>query len=197
MKASKKASKLSLQIMAFLRIVFLHLLMYILLITGIGHDDKQDPQANDPYVPKSKRWTKVNMVTAWGSRIVHSAVGCIEKYIQNMRTKARVRRAIRSIGRPSTMYHKLSRAQKGQKGRNRARQLTILVAIAISTDHTKTYQAMQFDTDSGPIGIDNRCTACISHKVQDFDGPLIEVGSSIRGFAGSKTTGVMKGTLTW
>jgi len=28
-----------------------------------------------------------------------------------------------------------------------------------------------FDTDSTPVGIDNRCTACISHVAGDFVGP--------------------------
>jgi hypothetical protein len=33
---------------------------------------------------------------------------------------------------------------------------------------------VQFDTDSEPIGIDNRCTGCISHQIEDVDGPLID-----------------------
>ena len=29
-----------------------------------------------------------------------------------------------------------------------------------------------FDTDSGPVGIDNRCSGCMSNKSSDFDGKL-------------------------
>ena len=56
---------------------------------------------------------------------------------------------------------------------------------------------LKYDTDSGPIGIDNRCTACISHRVSDFEGALTDVNYSIRGFAGLRTSGLKKGTLLW
>ena len=29
-----------------------------------------------------------------------------------------------------------------------------------------------FDTDSAKVGIDNRCSACISHDINDFEGPV-------------------------
>ena len=56
---------------------------------------------------------------------------------------------------------------------------------------------IRFDTDSAPIGIDNRCTACISHVAQDFIGPLKDTGRTIKGFAGSQTKNVKVGTLVW
>ena len=51
-------------------------------------------------------------------------------------------------------------------------------------------QHIRFDTDSEPIGIDNRCTGCISHRIEDFDGPLTDSGRAIRGFGGTKMTNV-------
>lgn len=55
----------------------------------------------------------------------------------------------------------------------------------------------QFDTDSGQIGVDNRCSGCISHKIEDFTGPLMDTERYIRGFAGTKTTNVKVGTIIW
>ena len=55
----------------------------------------------------------------------------------------------------------------------------------------------RFDTDSAPVGIDNRCTGCISHVSQDFIGPLRETNRPIKGFGGSRTEGVKVGTLAW
>ena len=60
-----------------------------------------------------------------------------------------------------------------------------------------TQRVIRFDTDSGPLGVDNRCSGCISSFVEDFEGPLYESGRIIKGFGGSRTHGVMTGTLAW
>ena len=54
-----------------------------------------------------------------------------------------------------------------------------------------------FDTDSARVGVDNRCSGCISHVATDFVGELVESDVAIKGFAGSITRKVMKGTLRW
>jgi hypothetical protein len=54
-----------------------------------------------------------------------------------------------------------------------------------------------FDTDLVPVGVDNRCTGCISNRIEDFEGPMIESNRAIKGFGGSRTTGIMIGTLAW
>ena len=56
---------------------------------------------------------------------------------------------------------------------------------------------VNFDTDLYKIGIDNRVSACISHKVEDFDGPLHETNKVIKGIAGTRVTRVKKGTIKW
>lgn len=55
----------------------------------------------------------------------------------------------------------------------------------------------QFDTDSDTIGIDNRCSGCISHVRDDFVGALQPSGRVVKGFAGTKTSNVQIGTLRW
>jgi len=54
-----------------------------------------------------------------------------------------------------------------------------------------------FDTDSNPIGIDNRCSACISHCLDDFVDPPVPTDRIIKGFGGSRTSNVQTGTIKW
>ena len=54
-----------------------------------------------------------------------------------------------------------------------------------------------FDTDTASIGIDNRCSACISHNIQDFDGPVRKVNRQIKGFGGERVMEVYQGTIVW
>ena len=63
--------------------------------------------------------------------------------------------------------------------------------------HCSVNAAVRFNTDSAPIGVDNRCTACISHAIEDFEGPLEECNRAIKGFGGTRTEGVQIGTLKW
>ncbi|CAJ1959006.1 unnamed protein product [Cylindrotheca closterium] len=54
-----------------------------------------------------------------------------------------------------------------------------------------------FDTDSCQVGIDNRASACISHRIKDFVGPLVKVNRSIKGFGGERVMNVYQGTIVW
>ena len=70
-----------------------------------------------------------------------------------------------------------------------------IIASEAKTDKRSNYT--RFDTDSAPVGIDNRCTGCISHVAQDFIGPLRDTAKSIKGFGGHRTHNVKMGTLSW
>ena len=56
---------------------------------------------------------------------------------------------------------------------------------------------IQFDTDSAPCGINNRCSACISHVLDDFEGPLVDCNRVIKGFGGTRHFNIQMGTLNW
>ena len=43
-------------------------------------------------------------------------------------------------------------------------------------------ESIAFDTDSQLVGIDNRCSACITHVCEDMPGELIPCHQSIKGF---------------
>ena len=47
------------------------------------------------------------------------------------------------------------------------------------------------------IGIDNRCSACITHVCEDMPGELILSHRSIKGFGGAKVWDVWRGTIEW
>ena len=48
---------------------------------------------------------------------------------------------------------------------------TTILALSARTLQNQ-HHSVNFDTDSHPIGVDNRCTACISHDINDFIGKL-------------------------
>ena len=56
---------------------------------------------------------------------------------------------------------------------------------------------IMFDTDVKPIGVDNKCTACISPYFEAFIGPLEDANKTIKGFAGARTRNPKIGTLRW
>ena len=75
---------------------------------------------------------------------------------------------------------------------------TALSAVLAMSSSTTSYQNRErFNTDSFQIGIDNRCLACISHKVHDFIGDLHDSGWVIKGFGGLRTTNVKCRTILW
>ena len=55
----------------------------------------------------------------------------------------------------------------------------------------------QFDTDTEWIGVDNRCTGCISHVKNDFVGPFMQSHRIVKGFGGARVMNVKVGTLRW
>jgi hypothetical protein len=65
------------------------------------------------------------------------------------------------------------------------------------TTALKQKEALTFDTDSAPVGIDNRCSVCMSHVKSDFIGELQEARLAVTGFHGTKHCKVYKGTIHW
>lgn len=98
------------------------------------------------------------------------------------------------------LLHEGRKLQEKCNQRNRWKRHTVLVPQALAME-VKTVHVSQpvvhFDTDSGPVGVDNRCSGCISSFIEDFEGPLQESGRTIKGFGGSRTHNVMVGTLIW
>ena len=86
---------------------------------------------------------------------------------------------------------------KKKKSRVRNRKMILSIAYAataMNAELDKRTNVIPFDSDSAPIGVDNRCTACISHIVEDFIGNLVDSKRTIKGFGGSRTAGIKMGT---
>jgi hypothetical protein len=82
--------------------------------------------------------------------------------------------------------------------KSKGRAYLVYCALAMQANSANAYQnSIAFDTDSGPVGIDNRCTACISDRIEDFEGHLSDSNRSIKGFGGTRTTNVKMGTIKW
>ena len=73
-----------------------------------------------------------------------------------------------------------------------------MTVLAMQADAKKdTERRVRFDTDSEWVGVDNRCSGCISHVRSDFVGNLNDCNRVIKGFGGSRTTNVKVGTIRW
>lgn len=79
-----------------------------------------------------------------------------------------------------------------------ARRLCLLHMKLMALSSIGSTAAMQasFDTNSCPIRIDNCATACISHKIEDFVGPLRPSRCKIQGI-GNSMSGLQEGTIQW
>ena len=77
---------------------------------------------------------------------------------------------------------------------SRKHSQTLLVNEVINTQAhmSKHITNASFDTDSGPVGIDNHCSVCMSNKSSEFYGELWPVKRVIKGFGGSRTYNVPK-----
>jgi hypothetical protein len=101
----------------------------------------------------------------------------------------------KSTGNKRHAHQRNNRKRAGWRPRGTAIAMTVLAMQANATIATE--RKTQFDTDSETIGIDNRCSGCISHVRDDFVGELRRTDRVVKGFAGTKTTNVQVGTLRW
>ena len=130
------------------------------------------------YVPKGKRpkwktWLTVVIKKTWDQGMQY-----LSKQLGTRERKRSVKRRVRYSPK-------------------RYRRLMTLSAMAMQAGTASYENVTRFDTDSAQVGIDNRCTGCISHVAQDFIGPLRESGKTIKGFGGTRTGNVKVGTLVW
>jgi hypothetical protein len=168
-----------------------YLLLYMMLtIYQIFFYQDQEHQVKDSeYVPKSKRnslWLKATPMITW----IQDKIKIIGEKVISSTTDNTRRKRLKNAYRITRNSQNVRSTKLGA--------IMVFAAVAMSTQRTTHHDnKVVFDTDAEPIGIDNRCTGCISHRIEDFDGPLIDSNRAIKGFGGSKTTNVKIGTITW
>ena len=75
-----------------------------------------------------------------------------------------------------------------------------IFSVVMSTTPLQHYNVAEvppFDTDSQLVGVDNRCSACITSVRADIPGEIVACNRSIRGFGGAKVWNVWMGTIKW
>ena len=166
--------------------------MLIACLTSHALNDVNDPV----YTPKSQRWRVVVWATnalRYGSKGMAKAIDYVDANII-LRSRHKLAKAIAFTSKP----------------RKRINLVQIAAVAAVFCYPAGTVDLKQnllnrysniasFDTDSecSPIGVDNRCSACISDDRDDFEGPLMATKRVIKGFGGVTTKGVQTGTLLW
>ena len=117
-------------------------------------------------------------------------IGCnhLVDLTKNWKTRHKYRQSVR-----------LARSYHSNPPRSRYPVMAIfaLQAVAMAATNTHKLHNASFDTDSGPVGIDNRCSACISHRLEDFVEPPVPVNRVIKGFGGSRMSNIKMGTIKW
>jgi hypothetical protein len=170
-----------------------HLYLMCLAITLVYPQLLQRTKANDSsYVPKSKK----TILKIWAHLMIAWFEGkwdAITNKVERMQITCRNRRKIRKSKRVATVMQLPPECKyKGRKF------LAAFAGLAMQTQSANAYEnSMAFDTDSGPTGIDNRCAACVSHRIEDFEGQLVDSNRSIKGFGGTRTKNVKMGTIQW
>ena len=158
------------------------------------------PDNDAKYVPKSQRPEHY----AWLTHRIQQVTDTITEWEvrQKPRKKMQARTIILSRYAPNTgTWHQRTKAQLSRRlrlaSRKHSRTLLANEVITIQAHMIKHTTNASFDTDSGPVGIDNQCSSCMYNKSSDFDGELRPVKPVIKGFGGSRTYNVMMGTIKW
>ncbi|KAI2496434.1 hypothetical protein MHU86_18058 [Fragilaria crotonensis] len=130
-------------------------------------------EATTSYASSAWRPRRRRKAPGWGTYVwktVETAASCAGDWIlANVTTTQRRRR-----GRMITAT--VRRAQQTSR-------FLALTALAMQASATiSTEREVTFDTDSQVVGIDNQCTACISHDLSDFEGNLEPSNRVVKGF---------------
>jgi len=182
------------------------LAMYLLYFTivrfltfnldGTRHSNGDDYNIQNHYIPKSQRHTQCWRIFQY---ILQSLswiwVGFkCNGFWSRHPDRTDIERSIRYRQRKRQRFDSF----RSPRQRWKKKKLFAFWAVAMASTSGANGQKMAiFDTDSATIGVDNRCSACISSVLDDFDGPVEDTNRVIKGFGGSKTANVMKGTLVW
>jgi Reverse transcriptase (RNA-dependent DNA polymerase) len=151
------------------------------------------PQAT--YIPKSQRYKTPHILSILLQTLVmlcHSTGQGLESWIYSLKVSHRYRQRNRRINQALYLYTLRTSVCE--------RTPVCHQVIAMSSHSTINQTGVLphiFDTDSALIGIDNRASACMSDNIHDFSGSLQPTNRVIRGFAGTKTTNVQIGTISW
>ena len=117
--------------------------------------------------------------------------------IQGWTTTSRTR-DYRSRNRSHTSRAFRHRGVPSGNGRRNGRLASMAAAYTVlvySSTHETQTNVCRFDTDSVPLRIDNCTSKTLSHKIEDFEGPMIDVNHKVKGIGGALLSNVKQGTF--
>ena len=78
-------------------------------------------------------------------------------------------------------------------------KLLVMATVMESTSAQEQYivEGGPFDSDSRLVGVDNRCSGCITHVRSDITGDLKMSNRVIKGYGGVRQFAVWTGTIKW
>lgn len=118
----------------------------------------------------------------------------VEHYVEGFGSNLTMRKRQYKIRKAASKY---AAASTGRKSYASILAMTAVAMRANAATMSSPIKSLSFDSDQNPIGIDKRCSTCISNCIQDFDGPMTETRRVIKGIEGARITPVMKGTIKW
>jgi hypothetical protein len=135
----------------------------LLLFQVIYHTGNE--QTVNSYEPRREKNTiskGLEAITTYFKTKLTKIGNSIEQWNLNQTSKLRIQKKKRIATRMQTTTRR-----KGNY------LFVALAAIAMEAREGSHDNTVTFDTDSSPVGVDNRCTGCISNRIEDFEGPLI------------------------
>ena len=177
--------------------LYIYTILLILILfypSSIGRISARNDTMKSDYIPKSKRGA-TRSLKIWLTKCLKNKSQQIMARIQTTPTRCNIRDRKRIAAR-------INGANKHKHRLKQIVEIVIYPVLALMANQRQkgTYNGQRrvvFDTDSESIGIDNRCSACISNNVEDFVGQLTTSNRTIKGFGGTHIRNIMSGTLRW
>ena len=131
-------------------------ILYIIILHGFNLiDNGPNPMQNDKWW--DNLWTQFFNYLLWG---LQPLLNLVDKWIESIRLQPRTDKCYSPHRR---IYYST----------RMTRTLAYTAIIAMTTQQNyNVSEAIPFDTDSQMIGVDNRCSACITHVRADMPGDL-------------------------
>ena len=105
------------------------------------------------------------------------------------------RLTIESVRRIAEDLSGMNRGKR--KGNGFWKSTMVMSVLAMQMKAGNFTNQVNFDTDSGAVGIEKRCSGCISHEVRDFEGLLIDTNRPLKQFSGTRTANIKVRTIVW
>ena len=163
----------------------MYVMAYLLFTIIIPLETLLFEQEETTYVPKKQRWNRTDIfinviwtfICALGTTVVDYIL-CIKI---------------------DPTYRKKREHRNHHQGRQLNQRVNEAVAMVTQDPRfsCKQLKKVKFDSYSLAIGLDNRCSAWIFNKLEDFDGPITKTNRTIKAFAGERVINVYSGTIIW